>query len=59
MGVRMIPKQVSGWVRNPHMDAVEVQKLSLGVAFTGISPRDVARRVAEFLALKGACESRM
>lgn len=36
-----------------HLDAAEVQKLSLGVAFTGISPRDIARRVAAFLAAKG------
>jgi hypothetical protein len=36
-----------------HLDIVEVQKLSLGVAFTGISPRDVARRLAEFLSAKG------
>ncbi|MBI3892751.1 MAG: hypothetical protein HY303_14610 [Candidatus Wallbacteria bacterium] len=39
-----------------HLDTIEVHKLSLGVAFAGISPRDVARRVAEFLARKSGDE---
>lgn len=44
--------RVAGTSGEVRLDIVEVQKLSLGVAFTGISPRDVAQRVAEFLALK-------
>jgi hypothetical protein len=44
--------RVLGTSREVHLDMVEVQKLSLGVAFTGISPRDVAHRMAEFLAAR-------
>jgi len=46
--------RVVGMLGEVHLDVVEVQKLSLGVAFTGISPRDVARRIAQFLHERGA-----
>ncbi len=45
--------RVAGTSGEVHLDLVEVQKLSLGVAFTGISRGDVACRVAEFLTLMG------
>ena len=46
--------QDSGWEigrgkRVVYLDAIEVMKLSLGVAFTGISPAGVARQISEYL----------